>query len=233
VARKYLFADESGNFDFRDHVKYPGATKHFAVGTILFDTEDDRRALEVDLLDLRHEMIDNGLPIDGEFHATQDKQPVRDGVFEVLAKHNFRVDVTILEKAKAMPHVRRTPEYFYKHAWYYHFKYFAGRSFAPDDDLTVMTASLGTKAKQRLFREAVEDVVTQCTDFRVKRRVIAHPSASDLGLQAADYTLWAVMRDVEGGDNRSRVLIEEKIRSVFQLFGRGNTYHYGPKAKKS
>ncbi len=32
MARKYLFADESGNFDFRDPGRYSGATKYFSSG---------------------------------------------------------------------------------------------------------------------------------------------------------------------------------------------------------
>ena len=230
MAHKYLFADESGNFDFKDHTKNRGATQYFAVGTILFEEETHRVALQRDLHDLRYEMIHNGLPLKGAFHATEDKQAVRDGVFEVLARHKFIVDVTILEKAKSQPHIRRSDEHFYKHAWFYHLKYFADRSFQPDDDLTVICSTLGTKKRQRLFREAVEDVVTQCCDIRVKRRVVAHPCATDVCLQAADYALWAVMRDVEQGDDRSRRLIEDKIRSSFQLFARGNRYYYGPKA---
>lgn len=230
VARKYLFADESGNFDFKDHNVHRGATKYFAVGTVLFEQEGDRKALEQDLHDLRYEMIHNGLPLNGYFHATEDKQAVRDGVFEVLARNKFTVDVTILEKAKAKPSIRRTDEYFYQHAWYFHLKYFADRSFQADDDLTVICSTLGTKKKSKAFREAVENVVTQTCDFRVKRRVLAHPCATDVCLQAADYALWAVMRDIEQGDDRSRVLIEDKIRSVFQLFDWGRTYYYGPNA---
>lgn len=229
MARKFLFADESGNFDFRDHTTNPGATRYFAVGTILFEEEEHRVALQRGLHDLRYDMIRNGLPLDGAFHATEDKQVVRDGVFEVLARHEFTVDVTILEKAKAHPRIRRSDEGFYKHAWFYHLKYFADRSFQPDDDLTVICSTLGTKKRQRLFREAVEDVVTQCCDLRVKRRVVAHPCATDVCLQAADYALWAVMRDIEQGDDRSRRLIKDKIRSNFQLFGWGSKYYYGPK----
>lgn len=233
MARKYLFADESGNFDFKDHHRYPGASKYFAVGTILFDNEEDRKALARDMLDLRHTMIDNGLPLNGSFHATEDKQAVRDGVFEVLSRNEFKADVTILEKARAQPHLYSSDDRFFQYAWYFHFKYFARGYFQPDDDLTVMTATLGTKAKQRLFRESVENVISQFTDFRVKRRVLSHPCASDFGLQAADYVLWAVMRDVEGGDDRARRLIEAKIASVYQPFDRGPVYYYGPKAVRS
>ena len=233
MARKYLFADESGNFDFKDHTTNRGATRYFAVGTILFETEEHRIALQRGLDELRYEMIHDGLPLNGAFHATEDRQVVRDGVFEVLGRHEFIVDVTILEKAKAQPQIRRSDEVFYQFAWYFHLKHFARQSFQPDDDLTVICATLGTKKRQKLFREAVENVVTQCCpDLRVKRRVVQQPCATDVCLQAADYALWAVMRDVERGDDRPRGLIEDKIRSNFQLFGVGTKYYYGPKATR-
>ena len=50
---------------------------------------------------------------------------------------------------------------------------------------------------------------------------------ADVVLQAADYVLWAVMREVERGDKRSRVLIEDKVRSVYDLWSRGGKHYYG------
>ena len=38
------------------------------------------------------------------------------------------------------------------------------------------------------------------------------------------------MRDIEGGDNRSRKLLAGKVNSVFDLWSWGRTYYYGPKA---
>jgi hypothetical protein len=232
VTRKFLFADESGNFDFRDHTKYPGATRYFAVGTMMIESEVAMRKLRDDLANLRYELLDNGLAVGDEFHATDDKQPVRNAVFDVLRGHDFKLDVTILEKAKAQPQTRYSDPTFYKYAWFYHLKYFADRYFKPQDELTVVSAALGTKKSRKVFSSAVEDVVDQCCHYEVKRKLAFWPSATDPCLQAVDYALWAVMRDIEQGDDRSRKLLVGKINSVFDLWSWGNKYYYGPKASK-
>lgn len=136
--------------------------------------------------------------------------------------------MTLLEKSKAQPQTRTSDGMFYKYAWYYHFKWFAPRYFEPDDNLMVVSAALGTKRTRNAFRMAVQDVVAQCCHYQVERKFGFWPSSTDPLLQAVDYCLWAVMRDVDG-DNRSRKLIESKIRSVFDLWSWGNKYYYGPK----
>lgn len=233
MAKKYLFADESGNFDFRCHEQFTGPTKYFAVGTLMIVGQDNMKALQQDLFDLRYTLAQNGTPHHEPFHATTDPQHVRNAVFDVLKDHAFLVDVTILEKAKALPRLRVTDPQFYKVAWYYHFKWFADRYFQGDDELMVVSAGLGTKRTKKAFRASIEDVVSQCAPYTVNRRFGHWDSATDPCLQAADYVLWAVMRDVERGDNRSRELIKDKVSSVYDLWRVGNLYHYGPKAAKS
>lgn len=51
------------------------------------------------LLALRRELAWSGVQLD-QFHATSDKQRVRDRVFDLLAASDFRFDVTILDKRK-------------------------------------------------------------------------------------------------------------------------------------
>lgn len=233
MASKYLFADESGNFDFRCHEQYRGPTRFFAVGTLMMEGDDAVQALRTDLLGLRDELVKSGTPHHGPFHCTEDPQIVRDAVFEVLQNHDFKVDVTILEKAKAMPRTRDTDATFYKYAWFYHFKYFSSRYFKPEDELMVVSAALGTKRTRAAFRTAVEDVVRQCCNWKVTKKFGHWDSASDPCLQAVDYALWAVMRDVERGDNRSRILLEDKIASVYDLWSIGRTFYYGPNAARS
>lgn len=234
MATKYLFADESGNFDFRCHIQHRGGpTRYFAVGTLLMEGDDNVQALRNDLLSLRDTLVRNGTPHHGPFHCTEDAQEVRDAVFEVLQGHEFKVDVTVLEKAKAQPHTRTDDARFYKYAWFYHFKYFSNRYFRPQDELLVVSAGLGTKKTKAAFRGAVEDVVRQCCNWKVKKQFGHWDSASDPALQAVDYALWAVMRDVERDDSRSRELIDDKIASVYDLWSRGKTYYYGPNAAKS
>ena len=134
----------------------------------------------------------------------------------------------MLEKAKAQPQTRTSDPRFYQYAWFYHFKHFSSRYFNPGDELTVVSASLGTKKMHSAFRTSVQDVVNQCCSYRVKRDFGFWPAASDPCLQAADYALWAVMRDFEHGDSQGRDALGDRIRSVFDLWAWGRRYHYGP-----
>ncbi len=110
MARIHVFADESGNFDFSSS---PGATRYFVLTTVSFF--DDRQAC-ADLEALRYQFAwDQEKPL-GPFHATEDRQAVRDRVFSAIEPHQFRVDATILEKRKAEPSIRPTDEEFYRYA---------------------------------------------------------------------------------------------------------------------
>ena len=88
-----------------------------------------------------------GLPLPGVFHATSDKQAARNQVYGVLTRHDFRVDSTILEKAKAQPQGHPDELRFYKYAWYFHMRRIAPLLVARGDELMVVAASIVTKGK--------------------------------------------------------------------------------------
>lgn len=233
MSRKYLFADESGNFDFRDHTAFTnGPTRYFAVGTAMVDGEAAMQRLRRQMADLRHDLAWNGVRHDGAFHASTDKQAVRDAVIGVIKAADVHLDVTLLEKSKAQPQVRNSEAVFYKYAWFYHLRYLAPRYFQPDDELLIVSASLGNKKKKAAFQKAVDDVVTQCVHYRVKRRAVFWSCDSEPLLQVADYGTWAVMRQYEGGDRRPREELGSRVRHVYDLWERGRTHYYGPMARK-
>ena len=146
-------------------------------------------------------------------------------MFEVLGRHDLRIDTTILEKSKARPHIRESEELFYKYAWYYHMRSLAPKVASHPDELMVIAASIGTKRKLRDFRYAVEDVMEQTSPTR-EMRVDMWQAAVDPCLQVADYCCWAIQRKWEMGDNRSYDLIRDKIQSEYDLFRRGRTNYY-------
>jgi hypothetical protein len=218
MRRIYVFADESGNFDFsRQH----GATKYFILCTL---TAGDCR-LGDELLKLRRELAWRGVGLNTEFHATTDTQAIRDEVFKVLQQHQFRVDATILEKAKAKPSIRPTDERFYQMAWYLHMKYLAPRVVRERDELLVIGASVGTRKRRVGFHAAVTDVIQQVSPT-TSFQVASWAGTSDPCLQAVDYCAWALQRKWEGNDDRSYRLIASKVRSEFEVFRRGTTRHY-------
>ena len=231
MTRRFLFGDESGNFDFRSHLQHQGASRYFSVGTVTIDGEDAVHDLVVDLNRLRFRLLQNGVKLGDFFHASEDTEAVRHAVLEVLATHDFRVDVTILEKSKALPRIRTSDPQFFKYAWFYHFKYISGQLFVPGHELTVVSAVLGgTRKMKAAMRQSVEDVVAQCCHWDVPRTFGFWPTATDPCLQAADYALWAVMRDFERDDSVWRDHISDKVKSSYDLWKVGKVHYYGPEA---
>jgi len=214
---RYVFADEAGNFDFSVG---PGATRYFVLCTVSADSCD----IGDDLLHLRRELGWRGLHLDQHFHATEDPQAVRDEIFDLLGRSNFRVDATILEKRKAQPHLQ-SERALYKMAWYLHFKHVAPLVATRHDRLMVMAASLGTKKKRSAFHRAVDDVVEQVAPCH-SYRVAFWSMESDPCLQVADYCTWAIQRKWERGDTRSYDLIEKKIKSEKDIWRIGSKLYY-------
>ena len=216
--RKYIYADEAGNFDFS---RNRSASQYFILTTVSIEDH----SIESDLLNLRRELVWEGNNLPGPFHASTDKQQVRDRVFDVLSSYDFRVDATVIEKSKSMPRIRTTEEAFYKLAWFYHMKYLANRVASPLDDLLVIAASIGEKKKLAGFRYGLQDVVQQTSRSKTIR-VDMWPFSVDPCLQVADYCCWAIQRKWESNDNRSHIFIQNKIRSEYDLFRRGTTHYY-------
>jgi hypothetical protein len=220
--RRYLFSDESGDLQCRAS---QNVSKYFAVGTLLVD-ETQLKQLRTVLSTLRDEMAWSSHGLDSAFHATTDKQYVRDGVFDALAGLDYRFDVTLLEKRKTQPQLRPDEETLFKYAWYYHLRHHAPKVFSPDDEVLIVAAELGTKRKRKAFRGAIEDVMKQCLHYRVKRTLAFWRDESDFALQATDYLTWAVTRFYERVDRRSYDLIAHKINSAYDLFRSGVNYYY-------
>src|SRR6266542_377135 len=99
MVRVHVYADEAGNFDFS---RKEGASKYFILTTVTLQDF----SVEGELLQLRRDLAWTGVNLPGSFHATTDKQPVRNQVYSILTRHDFRIDTTILEKAKAQPQTR-------------------------------------------------------------------------------------------------------------------------------
>ena len=146
--RKYVFADEAGNFDFSTK---NGASQFFILTTVTADSPD----VGDDLLTLRRDLAWDGIALESNFHATEDAQAVRDQVFGVLVDHDFRIDTTILEKRKTKQRLAEDKERFYKTAWFLHFKYVAPRITATSSELLVIAAQIGTKKWRKSVRLAI------------------------------------------------------------------------------
>ncbi|NKW71770.1 DUF3800 domain-containing protein [Rhodobacteraceae bacterium R_SAG10] len=216
--RLYIFADEAGCFTFN---RKQNVSRYFILCTICCKDSE----IAKDLIDLRRRLALDGYELGGYFHASADKQTVRDHVFNVLLKHEFSIQATVMEKSKAQAHIRIDEPTFYKYGWYYHFKN-GVRLQIPEGTRTLITAaSLGTGKERRAFKSSVDDVLAQTmntpewkTDFP--------PAGSDPCVQAADYCAWAIQRKWERNDTRSYDYIKDKITYEYDLWLHGTTHYY-------
>lgn len=217
MSRLYIFADETGGFEF---CRKPNVSRYFILCTV------SMRSCKIahDLLELRRNLAWADVPLGDFFHASTDKQEVRDAVFEVICGHDFQVQATVMEKSKAQPQVRESRHRFYQYGWYYHFRYGTQPIISSTDTLLVTTATLGTKKERLSFTSAVKDVVNQTVKCDWKTDFC--PAAADPCLQVADYCAWAIQRKWEMQDERSYELIEDRITYEYEQFERGDRHYY-------
>jgi len=220
MPNKFVFADEAGCFTFN---RNQNVSKYFILCTVVMDNCD----VATQLLNLRRRLAWEGFELGEYFHATTDKQAVRDEVYKVIVSAPFTIQATIMEKSKAQLHVRETKPRFYQYGYFYHFKFGATKQLDSSSEALVTTASLGTRKEQIAFEDAVADVMRQTK--RVKEwRADFMPCHADPCLQVADYCAWAIQRKWESGkkDLRSFDLIKDRITYEFDLWEKGTEHQY-------
>jgi hypothetical protein len=215
----YVFLDEAGNFDFS-----PTGTKYFMLGSIALQRPF---GFSAPLSELKLDLLEAGLEIE-RFHATEDKQPTRDKVFEIITRNlsEIRIDSTIVEKRKTGPALRVDCR-FYPELLGYHLRYvLQGYALSDFTKVVVITDAIPVSGKRKAIEKAIKGVLATKLPRGVDYLVLHHESKSNIGLQVADYCTWAIYRKWDRGDDRSQRLIASKIQSEFDFFRRGTTFYY-------
>lgn len=219
MARKFLFADEAGDFEF---ARKQNVSRYFILCTVTMQSCD----IGHQLLDLRHDLAWRGNTAMGDyFHACEDNQCIRDEVFRLIQSADIRIDATILEKSKALPHTRPSDVHFYMHAWYYHFRSIGPSVVRAGDELLLTAAALGTKRERERFANNVNRVVMKVAT-RNSWGTFFCPAMADPCLQIADYCAWAIQRKWERNDLRAYQFVSDKIAREHDLWGATAQHHY-------
>jgi len=208
-----VFVDESGNFDFSE-----GGSKYFhltAVSTL------GCPALLADIFDLKHRIAGTGLEIE-EFHATEDKQRVRDQMFELLDRHSghscFVVDAITARKS-CVDRALREPTVLYATLLrtLLH-KIFHDHASDAVDGILVWAARIGTKKQRGAFEKTVKVYLANELAAPIPYHVFLHSSSSHPMLQVADYCCWAIAKKWKDGELRPFAKIERAVRSELEAF---------------
>ena len=208
----YLFLDEAGNFDFG-----PAGTGHLVLACVSMNRPF---APLPDLLDLKYDLIESGRAPLSHFHASEDRQAVRDAVLSVAVRHldQIKVDALIVEKARVVPGLR-SPEALYSWA----LRRLLIPVLAPGADfgfaVHVFTDRLPLNRRRDAAEKAIKQSLSASLPSAVQFQLLHHESRTNLNLQLADYFTWALFRKWEQGDARSYDLIKSSLRSERLAFG--------------
>jgi hypothetical protein len=215
----YVFLDEGGNLDFSQ-----SGTRFFTISSV---TRTRPFGGHARLAELKYELIESGTDIE-YFHASEDRQVVRDKVFAVIRDEldSLRIDSLVVEKRKAPPDVRQE-ERFYPHMVGLLLRHVLSR--LPDasySEVVVLTDALPVERRRRAMEKAVKETLAMRLPRDIRYRVLHHASKSNLELQVADYCNWAVFRKWERGDRRPYSIVGPAVQSEADVYQDETTVYY-------
>ncbi|MCL4740706.1 MAG: DUF3800 domain-containing protein [Phycisphaerales bacterium] len=215
----YVFFDEGGNLDFS-----ATGTRYFTLTGVWLHRPFP---CDLELINLRFDLIETGLNIE-YFHAAEDRQAVRNRVFEILSGRldRFRADSVVVEKRMTAPPLR-SDERFYPETLGYLLRHILECCELADwSEVIVITDTIPVNRKRRAIEGSVKTTLARMLPAGMPYRVLHHSSKSCIGLQIADYFNWAIFRSWERGDGRSLDAVRPAVRSQFDIFRKGTTIWY-------
>jgi len=242
----YIFIDESGNFDFS-----PNGTNYFVLACISTTNPLVKRDI---FLSLKYKLLAEGIEQE-YFHATEDKQKVRNVVFSTIKElDDFEAHSVIAQKNKVNWSLyeeinirtkkdgkgikfskKQVEEKLYRQLgetlvkWV--FRGYNEHKKLNIGKVIIIFDSLFNKAKQEFVKKYLKTYFKK--EFNIIPYIYFHQVKSDINCQIADYCGWAIFKKWEQDDLRSYEEIKDKIKSQFDIFQTGTTIYYNYKKKTS
>jgi len=215
----YIFLDEGGNFDFSSR-----GTRYFTLTSVTL-----QRPFEIaaPLSELKYDLIEGGMEIE-YFHAAEDKQAVRNRVFEIIRRHlpSMWIDSVIVEKTKVSPRLRRLTS-FYPQMLGRLLRQVLGESdLSTVPQVIVVTDRIPVAKKRSAVEKAAKTVLASSLPEGLTYRVLHHQSKSSFELQVADYCNWAIYRKWAGRDERSYAIVSDAVRNEVDVFAGDERCYY-------
>jgi hypothetical protein len=210
-----IFLDESGNLDFS-----PKGTANFVLAAI---TALQPLHSSIELQKLKYNLLVAGEDVQ-HFHASEDKQMVRDAVFQVInGLTNIQINYIHAEKCKAHPSVQTTADFYGllgKTLLTYLLKGYQASQF---DQVVIIFDKALSKKDQNQFLKMVKP---QLKALGKPYRIYFHHTLSDFNGQIADYAAWAKYVSLERAENRPINALNNIKMTSFDIFQSGSTKYY-------
>lgn len=207
----YVFLDEAGNLDFS-----PGGTRYFVLSSL---TKERPFHAGKELIELKYDLVEQGTGLE-YFHAAEDRQAVRNGVFAIIARHleAVRVDSLIVEKQKVPPAIRADEAFYPKMLGILLYGLLRRVSLSLYQEVIVFTDSVPVQRRRQAIEKAAKTTLAGMLPPGTRYRLYHHDSKSNLDLQIADYCNWAIYRKWTLGDARSFNVIRPVVQTEYDLY---------------
>ena len=216
----YMFIDEGGNFDFS-----PKGTKYFTLSCL---TEKRPFPSYDRLRNIKYDLIEDGINIE-YFHATSDKQFVRNMVSSVIKDNidNIKVDSMIVQKNKTHPSLYPEDK-FYNKVFEMLMKWVLRERVDMQEvkSLIIFTDNMPLNKKKKAMEKAVKLTLSGLVKEGLQYNIYHHQSKSNLNLQVVDYLNGSIFRKWERGDARSYEIIKKAVDAEWDVFRHGDTIYY-------
>ncbi len=211
----FAFLDESGEFRFSPkHDKFLVFTGIVTARPTLFTHEFAK---------LRYELIQAG-HCGERFHACEDKQAVRDQVFDLISSStDYAIHCILVRKNRVNPSLYKFG--IYHSAYKTMLKYLVGRGGMKH--IYIIADTPPDKAQRASLKRNLLFHADQVLSARdIIYRIEHHSSSAHALLQVADYCGWSIYRKWQSKDLRSYNRIRHLIRNEFDIFGSGQIEYY-------
>lgn len=206
----YVFLDESGNLDFSKT-----GTANYVLAAVVTDnpqaTSQELQSLKYD--NLRHD-------IDTEyFHASEDKQAIRDGVIARLQRMTNTINVHYIhaQKNKTNPALQ-TSAAFYGKLGTTLVKFIVQWKSSNYDEVVIVFDKALTTKEQKSF---LGQIKPELKKLGKPYHIYFHRTLSDFNGQIADYFAWSKYVALERNEKRPIAALSAVPMTSFDLFHRG------------
>jgi len=210
----YIFLDEAGNLDFSKQ-----GTRYFVLGGI---TKERPFHAYKELTEFKYDQVEHGTALE-YFHASENAQAVRNGVFNIIEKNlaGVAIDAIIVEKQKVEAGLRDEEQFYPKVLGTLLREILKHYPLADFTEIIVFTDSLPVQRKRAAVEKGVKITLAAMLPATVRYRVLHHASKSNMDLQIADYCTWAIYRKWSGQDSRSFLRVQLAVRSEWDILQAG------------
>jgi len=201
----YLYFDEAGNFDFS-----PRGTAVFVMTCVVTKRPFTAHSA---LLEAKYDVLESGVDLE-YFHATEDRQVVRNRIFNVVAAPGTQLTAyaVIVRKSRSLP-ATRAPHLIYQHTFEHLVRRACPESVGVGDHVVAITDHIPVQKNRRAFEKALKPYLKRHLPAGTTYDLFHHQSKADFNLQIADYLCWAIYRKWNSGDARSYELVRHLVRA--------------------